>query len=117
MTAFPDDSGLKWNSRHECTDGHFFTAPVGNYKPNPFGLYDMLGNVWEWCEDVFDVKAYSQSNRRNNPVVTSGGSYRVARGSSWYGDPKLARAARRNGYDPGNRGSYLGFRLLRENAD
>ncbi len=82
QTAFPGDSGQKWSKRFECNDDYFFTAPVGSFRPNAFGLYDMLGNVWEWCEDVYDKNAYDK-HLRNNPVITSGSSRRVDRGGSW----------------------------------
>ncbi len=62
-------------------DGYVFTAPVGSFKPNAFGLYDMHGNVWELCMDVYDAGAYSQrSGETRDPIVTTGGWYRVGRG-------------------------------------
>ena len=99
-----------WNPSFPCSDGYKFTSPVGKYDPNPFGLYDMLGNVWEWCEDVYDKNAYSKHNR-NNPVVTTGGSSRVYRGGSWRNDARSVRAGNRCRDSAGNRGSYVGFRL------
>jgi len=104
------DKGSNWNLSFPCSDGYEFTSPVGNYKPNPFGLNDMLGNVWEWCEDVYDKNAYSKHDR-NNPVVTSGGSSRVYRGGSWRNTPRNVRAAHRSRVPAVNRHSYLGFRL------
>lgn len=58
------------------------TTPVDQFKPNAFGLYDMHGNVYEWCDDVYDEKAY-QKHAERNPVIQDGGSSRVLRGGSW----------------------------------
>ena len=89
------------------------THAVGTKASNGLNIYDMSGNVWEWCEDVYDERAYSKHNR-NNPVVTSGGSVRVDRGGGWYFNPGGVRCANRGGYAPGDRFKFLGFRLLRE---
>jgi formylglycine-generating enzyme required for sulfatase activity len=70
----------------------------------------MSGNVWEWCQDVYDDDAYSRHSR-NNPVVTTGGSYRVLRGGSWCNNPRIVRAANRDWIDPDHTGVILGFRL------
>lgn len=67
-------------AHHACNDGYAGTSPVGRFKPNNFGLYDMLGNVSEWCEDGYDSEAYSKHGR-NDPFV-SNGSNRVLRGGS-----------------------------------
>ena len=99
-----------WITSFPCSDGYEYTSPVGKYKPNPFGLYDMLGNVWEWCEDVYDKNAYSR-HVRNNPVITSGGNSRVSRGGSWNNDPRCVRAANRGRSSAGIRNSFIGFRL------
>ena len=77
---------------HNCDDGHAVAAPVGSFRPNNFGLYDMLGNAWEWCENVYDKNAYT-SHSRQEPRSTSGGSVRVVRGGGWNKDPKRVRAA------------------------
>jgi len=106
------DKGNNWSSSFSCDDGYFFTAPVGNYRPNPFGLYDMMGNAWEWCEDVYVDNAYLNHAKRN-PLVTSGGSDRVYRGGSWNFDPRFLRAANRDRFWPEFTFSDLGFRLIR----
>ncbi len=74
------------------------THYVGTKAPNGLGIYDMTGNVWEWCRDVYDENAYSK-HAGNNPVVTSGsgGSSRVYRGGSWGRSPGNVRCARRGG--------------------
>ena len=96
---------------HNCDDGYAVTASVGDFQPNSFGLHDMLGNVWEWCEDVFDKNAYAKHGL-NNPVITSGGSYRVVRGGSWALFPRHLRCATRGGSAPDDRDEDLGFRLV-----
>lgn len=95
-----------------CDDGFAATAPVGSFRPNAFGLYDMLGNVWEWTEDIYGDKAYG-SLGRDNPIYTGGGSYRVTRGGSWADAPAHVRCAFRGNRESGGRGSGLGFRLVR----
>jgi len=87
------------------------TKPVGGKAPNGLGIFDMSGNVWEWVEDVWDNHAYSRPNRRNSPVITSGGSGRVNRGGSWINEPVNIRVACRDWALPEVRYRYLGFRL------
>ncbi|MCD4678683.1 MAG: SUMF1/EgtB/PvdO family nonheme iron enzyme [Desulfobacula sp.] len=98
---------------HESNSGGE-THSVGSKEPNGLGIYDMSGNVWEWCEDVYDKEAYSKHSR-NNPLVTSGGSYRVGRGGSWCDESWGVRCANRSGFRPSYPGSNLGFRLIRKN--
>lgn len=101
-------------SIHNCTDGYVFTAPVGKFLDNPFQLSDMLGNVWEWCEDAYSNDAYKK-HRSKNPVISSGnsGAGRVIRGGGWDINPRSLRSANRNNYSPGYRYYHIGFRLLR----
>ena len=87
---------------------------VGSYAANPFGLYDTHGNVWEWCEDVYDDSAYgSRSGTTADPLSSSGSEYRVLRGGSLSLSSRLARSANRDRYRPDERDFNYGFRVVR----
>ena len=84
------------------------TSAVGNYPPNTWGLYDMHGNVWEWC---YDWCGKYGTGVVTDPIGPSSGSSRVLRGGSWHSLGKYCRSAYRLRGDPGFRSSILGFRL------
>ncbi|MDR0562762.1 MAG: formylglycine-generating enzyme family protein [Spirochaetaceae bacterium] len=96
---------------NDCPKGTYRekTTLVGSFPPNPWGLYDMHGNVWEWCWDW-----YSQydTRRTDNPSGPSTGTNRVIRGGSWGGGARYLRTAYRCGSSPFARDNYLGFRLV-----
>jgi sulfatase modifying factor 1 len=90
-------------------DGNVYTAPVGSYTPNRYGLFDLHGNVWEWCGDWYDAYPTGSVSDPTGPVQ---GSYRVSRGGSWNYGAAYCRSANRFGYFPSTRSNCeLGFRV------
>jgi formylglycine-generating enzyme required for sulfatase activity len=86
-----------WGGIDKYTDGYATTSPVGSFNANQYGLFDMGGNVWQWCEDSYD----------------SGQKYRVLRGASWGDfDPQLWLSSFRSSYAPEYRDYYIGFRVV-----
>jgi formylglycine-generating enzyme required for sulfatase activity len=95
-------------------DGYPFTSPVGKFKPNAFGLYDMIGNVWEWTPDWFDKGLYWSHEWRANrydPAGPSAGSHKAVKGGSWQDGPDQCRSAARRPQAPVSRLNTLGFRI------
>jgi formylglycine-generating enzyme required for sulfatase activity len=89
------------------------THAVGQKRPNAWGLYDMHGNVWEWCWDWYDTDYYKQK-LAIDPTGPSSGTVRVQRGGSCSNSfPADLRAANRNWDGPANRGGFVGMRLAR----
>jgi formylglycine-generating enzyme len=97
-------------------DGYVALAPVGRFPPNGYGLYDMIGNVWEWCADWFDESYYTKSSR-DNPTGPPDGSERVIRGGSWLCSETFCsnyRPAARSHATPNSAMNNLGFRCARD---
>jgi len=85
-------------------------APVKSYPPNPWGLYDMSGNVWEWCQDWFN---YYPKGHLIDPQGPDEGKTRARRGGSWFAGPNTLRSGNRNFASPAFKEVSLGFRLVR----
>lgn len=102
-----DINALAWYDANSRARSH----SVGRKAPNRLGLYDMSGNVWEWCRDTFQANAYDHHSR-HNPFVELPGPDRVIRGGSWNLDAWSARCARRTGFRADFIGPGLGFRLV-----
>ena len=103
-------TGLFW--RAGCDDGHEYTAAVGSYLPNTFGLHDMLGNVWEWTQDCWSDD-YSDSPADGSAYQVGECKLRVLRGGSRYVSAEGIRAAHRLRFDPVSRNQNTGFRVAR----
>ena len=104
-----------WNDgekrdRIRASDGFVFSAPVGMYKANGFGIHDMHGNVWEWCSDWFR-QDYYKSSPLSDPTGPVSGALRIQRGGSWYYPAGFIRSSARGMGKPTERYSLIGFRL------
>lgn len=100
----------------ECTDGHVYTAPVASYAENHFGLFDMLGNVWEWTQDCWHDN-YRNALRDGSAWLEKDGgncSRRMVRGGSWLNAPQFLRSAFRDGGGTDEAYFNQGFRIARD---
>ena len=102
-----DENWPKESDTNKCR-----THPVGQKSPNAWGIYDMHGNVWEWCQDWYDEKYYGKSPG-SDPTGPSGGTSRVIRGGGWNDAAPGCRSAYRTRLTPDARNYLLGFRLVR----
>ncbi len=127
QTTTPFNTGYNLTTSQANYDGNFpynnnqkgiyreNTVEVNSFAPNAFGLYNMHGNVWEWCSDFYDANYYAACKAKGvvpNPENTSTGSSRVLRGGSWFFSAVHCRSAIRRNYTPAYRYSYVGFRLV-----
>ncbi len=101
------DSGDKYESGPQPT-----TVPVKDYPPNKYGLYNMSGNIYEWCYDKYGTNYYA-SSPKISPKGPDSGVERVRRGGCWAWAPDLLRCASRGHRDPMHRGKHVGFRMVR----
>ena len=115
--VFDADTAKNWQQWRKFAlagrDGFAFTAPVGSFAPNAFGLYDIHGNAWEWTADWHDDKYYANSPQ-DDPKGPAEGSVRVRRGGSWHTWSFYARSSYRNWNSQDTRYTLVGMRLLRE---
>ncbi len=115
MPGYPNgtnDDSLLGNIAWYSGNSGSTTYAVAGKAANAFGMYDMSGNVFEWCNDWYGSSYYSTSPS-TDPAGPSSGSSRVLRGGVWYGSSDYCRSSARTGYGPGNRGSGIGFRVAR----
>jgi formylglycine-generating enzyme len=112
----PPENGQRflanYNPNPYDRDGFRFSAPVGSFPPNGYGLFDMAGNVAEWCWDWYDPTYYATSQYKD-PIGPPSGRYRVIRGGSWYTLARELRCAARQFFRPSRADGFIGFRLVR----
>jgi len=127
--AYPDRAYIQWalDVEKDEPDPHVFTAPVGSYPANQWGIRDMHGNVWEWVEDVYIDTAYTKYKRPrydrpiqraidpfNTETFNDDGDWRSIRGGCWATSPLHCRSGIRSYYESNDAAAYLGFRVVRD---
>jgi formylglycine-generating enzyme required for sulfatase activity len=106
------ENGFSWTP-HNCRDGYAKTAPVGSFKPNAFGLFDMLGNVWEWTCSKYEDKYGGEEKRCITNKKLAKNTRLSLRGGGWIDWPGNVRSADRNWGSPVGRYGFVGLRLVR----
>lgn len=106
---YADHEEIGWHRENSSGE----TQDVGGKAPNKWGLYDVLGNVWEWCEDWYE-EAHDVNQPGQDPIGPASGKYRVVRGGCWSDSPEALRLSSRSRVEPFGRNSVFGFRCLRE---
>ncbi len=127
--AHPDRVLIQWivNVDSDPGDSHVYTSPVGSYPANSWGVRDMHGNVWEWCQDLYLDTAYTAYKapsygrpipRAIDPLNTEtfndDGDWRVIRSGSWFTSPLYCRSAIKSYYGSDDAAAYIGFRVVRD---
>ncbi len=102
--SYPYASGATGKYRQQTTD-------VGTFPPNSFGLYDMHGNVWEWCEDDYEEN-YNNAPKDGSALINQSARYKLLRGGSWDRNAGHCRSASRFGLSRGGRYDLYGFRVV-----
>ena len=111
--CFGDDEKLIGEQAWHAQNSSGRTHPVGEKKPNPFGLFDMHGNNWEWCWDWYDAKYYNSESASVDPKGPEAGDSHVHRGGSWMNRVLDLRSAMRRAGAPAERYGFYGFRVAR----
>ena len=106
------DSGSGWKEGFPCRDNNVWVAPIGSFDPNPWGLHDMLGNLWEWtCSEYHE----GYQGAEGKCAVSTSDEPRILRGGAWNSGATLTRSAYRNRNYPEARFNFVGFRLAADN--